>query len=172
MTIDHRVDDRRLSLGLDLIGDDEAALARLQQRQRILVNRLRIHEPPGELGKLEELGRSAKQFLIHVACLGLVYFDRRIGEEASPPRELSGRVRVKALVEREGFRHARACPGRIAFDPWQLLVLAESAQLGFQSLLRDRSARRLEDARLVVQDEGTELKLSAESTLEENPCGA
>ena len=60
LALDDAGDDRVLALGLDLIGDDELALARLQQIDRVALHRLGIEEPAGQLGQLEQRRPTAR----------------------------------------------------------------------------------------------------------------
>ena len=171
LLVDHRVHDRRLALGLDLIGDDEATLARLEQREGVLGDQSGIHEPSRELGQLEELGRPLDEGAIHLARsrVRACRRGRRLREEAPPPREFRRRQRADARVQRERLAHERAGAGRVGLDPRQLLMLAQQAQLGVEALPGDGAACRLEDADLVVEDERAELELAAEPAFEEDP---
>src|SRR5207253_2983580 len=48
---DHAAEDRVLALGLDLVGDDEAALSRREELDRVDLHGFRIEEPTGHLGE-------------------------------------------------------------------------------------------------------------------------
>src|SRR5438093_7890667 len=59
LALDHAREDRLLPLGLDLVGDHKAALARLLYLERVALDRLRVEEPARHLGEREQLCRAA-----------------------------------------------------------------------------------------------------------------
>src|SRR3989475_10269265 len=58
LALDHAREDRLLPLGLDLVGNYEAALARLLYLERVALDRLGVEEPARHLGEREQLCRA------------------------------------------------------------------------------------------------------------------
>ena len=93
---------------------------------------------------------------------------RRAGASGRRPAAAGAQPRVQ--IER--LRHEPAGAGGITVHPGELLVLAQRAELPLEALARDRAARHLEDARLVVEDQRAQRQAAAEPALEEDPDGA
>src|SRR5438876_4866729 len=55
LALDDLGDDGGLALGLELIGEDEPAGARLAELHRVALDALGVEEPAGELGQIEQL---------------------------------------------------------------------------------------------------------------------
>ncbi len=171
LALDDAVDDRRLALGLDLVGDDEAALARLEELEGVGLHGLGIEEPARRLRKVEQLGAARDARGVHRRRRGRRLRDAHVLEEAPPARERGGRRRAVVAVERQRLGAEGERARRIRLDPRQLLGGAQRLELALEPLLRDVTARRVHDADGVVDDQRAEAR-AAEAALEEHPRGA
>ena len=167
---DHAADDRVLALGLDLVGDDESALTRREELDRVDLHGFRIEEPTRHLGELGERGRALDQRGIG----GRKPRRRRRGgpvEEPAPARESLGRRGSLRRVEGQRLGDEADRARGIALDPRELLGRPEGGELGLEPPLGDLAPRDLEHPGRIVDDERAEGR-AAEAALEEDPEGA
>src|SRR5215471_16438767 len=170
---DHAVDDGRLALGLDLIRDDEPALASLEQCKAVLLDEARLHEPAPQLWQLGQLGRALEQRGVgRRQFRGAARRGRRRREQPAPSREAGGGIGAETSVQRERLHDEPARVGRIRLHPGQLLMLAQRGLLPLEAAPGDRAPRHFENAGLVVQQERAEQEAAPEPALEENPHGS
>ena len=173
---DGGVHDGRLALGLDLLRDHEPAVAGFQQRDGVLAERGGIHEPAAQLRQFEQRGAMLERRGIGggrrrgVGEQGIGCGARR--EQRAPARELGRGRGARGRVQRQRLRHQGLGALGRGGQPGQLLRLAQRALLGLEPLAGDRPARGLEDARLVIEDEGAEPEAAAQPALEDDPARA
>ena len=94
-----RVHDRRFPLRLDVVGDDETALARLEEGERVLLDERRLDEPSAQLGEVGELGGAVEQERVGVGGRQRGGSSRSVGGSGSgeqPPPAGEGRRRLGA----------------------------------------------------------------------------
>ena len=124
-------------------------------------------------------GRSSSAAACSASSASATAGGGRVGEQGigrgsrrkhrAPPREGGRRRRPRRRVQRERLGDERRRPLGRRGHPRQLLGLAERALLGLEPLAGDRAARRLEDARLVVEDQRAEPQPASEPALEDDP---
>src|SRR3990170_3860283 len=159
------LDDGGLAFALLLVGEHEAALLGLEQLEGGALEVAGIQEPARQI---EQLPRVVEQRgVVDLRRLGLPG-RLNIGEERPPAGKLGGRLGAEPGVERPPLGAGRRGARRGNLDPGQLLALAERAELALEPLLGDGAARGLQDAGLVVHDQGAE-RPAAECALEEDP---
>src|SRR5437016_13288910 len=100
LALDHPPQDRLLPLGLDLVGDDQSALARFLDLERIALNGLGVEEPAGHFGEPEQLHGAGGERRISGG-----YWrrpgGRRLREERLPAPERRRRRRAPLAMELE-----------------------------------------------------------------------
>src|SRR3990170_6732952 len=150
------LDDGGLAFALLLVGEHEAALLGLEQLEGGALEVAGIQEPARQLGQLEQLPRVIEQRgVVDLRRLGLPW-RLNIGEERPPAGKLGGGLRAEPGVERQRLGDERRGARRGNLDPGELLALAERAELALEPLLGDGATRGIQDAGLVVHDQGAE----------------
>ena len=168
LPLDHARDERLLALALHLIGDDQATLARLKELERFGLHVPGLEEPAGRFGHVEHLCPARDERWIRLRGRARRRGDRRAVEAALPAREARRCRRPEGAVERERFGDESARDLRRGLEPRELLIGAQGRELAVETLTGDASARDLENARRVVDDQRAELE-TAECAVEENP---
>src|SRR2546428_5280029 len=124
LALDHAREDRLLPLGLDLVGNYEAALARLLYLERVALDRLGVEEPARHLGEREQLCRAGEEQGVGDRR------GRRLGggdlREKPPPAPRPGWRRGSPLpMNLKTFGHEAHGPPGLGLRPRELLCRAE-----------------------------------------------
>jgi hypothetical protein len=146
LALDDARDDRLLALGLDLIGHDELALARLQQIDRVGLDRLGIEEPAGQLGSSSSAADCSSR---GSASPGQRQRLGGVAKSRSQRSKAAGGDVPRCAVQRQRLADARAARGGSTSSHGQLLRRAQRGQLRFQALLADLAAGGVQDTDLV-----------------------
>ena len=158
-----------MPLGLDLVGDDQSALARFLDLERIALNALGVEEPAGHLGEPEQLQGAVGERWISGGD-GRRPGGRRVREERLPAPERRRRRRAALAMELERLGHQAEGAYGLCLDPRKLLRRAQRGQLGLEAALGDVPTGDLGDADHVVEDQRAE-RAAAVGAFEQDPGG-